>query len=106
TLCTKQKFNPWVGALPLEVFSEVFSKLQNGMSARTIHLGGTGGRLKTIRFCWMEEKSERDRDFMKSVATMVLLRYEIMAYCCLHSELGGLTGYLGSPTGLWLSSRR
>ncbi|MFM7989886.1 MAG: hypothetical protein ACKPKO_62290, partial [Candidatus Fonsibacter sp.] len=70
----QRNYNPLVGALPLEVYSEVFSKLQNAMNARKMHLGGTRDRLTHIKFCWMEAESERDRDFMKIVATMVLLR--------------------------------
>jgi hypothetical protein len=33
-------------------------------------------RLRNIRFCLLEAKQERDRDSMKSVATMVLFRDE------------------------------
>ncbi len=51
-------------------------KLQNRMSARKIHLGGTGDRLKNIRFCLVEAESEKDTDFMNSVAAMALLRDE------------------------------
>ncbi|MFM7984741.1 MAG: hypothetical protein ACKPKO_36000, partial [Candidatus Fonsibacter sp.] len=47
----------------MEVFSGVFSQLQSGISARKIELGGTGDRLKNTRFCVMEAKQERDRDF-------------------------------------------
>ena len=70
------KGNPLVGALPVEVFSEVLAKLQSGMSTRKIDRGGTGGRLRNIRFCLLEAKQERGRDCIKSVATMVLLRDE------------------------------
>jgi hypothetical protein len=68
--------NPLVGAPPFEVFSEVLAKLQSGLSARNIDRGGTRGRLKNIRFCVLEAKQEMDREFMKSAATMVLLRDE------------------------------
>ena len=45
--------NLLVGALPFEVFSEVLAKLQNGMSARKIDRGGTGGPAQKhqVLFC-------------------------------------------------------
>jgi hypothetical protein len=69
--------NPLGGALPFEVFSEALAKLQSGASARNIDRGGTGDQLRNIRVLFLEAKQEkRDRVFMKSVATMVLLREE------------------------------
>ncbi|MFM7985755.1 MAG: hypothetical protein ACKPKO_41220, partial [Candidatus Fonsibacter sp.] len=73
---------PLVGTLPLEVFSEVFSELQSGTSARKTSRGGTRDRLKNIKLCLMEAKSDREREFMKKAATMVLLETRGMAYCC------------------------
>ena len=52
------------------------AKLLSGTSARKIDRGGTGGRLRNIKFCLLEAKQEMDRAFMHSVATMVLLRDE------------------------------
>ncbi|MFM7979285.1 MAG: hypothetical protein ACKPKO_08220, partial [Candidatus Fonsibacter sp.] len=57
------KGNPLVGTLPVEVLTEVFFQLQSGISARNIDLGGTGDRLKNIRFCLMEAKSENGQGF-------------------------------------------
>jgi hypothetical protein len=93
-----------VGTLPFEVFSEVLAKLHSGMSAKSIDLGGKGDRLRNIRFCLLATKQERDRDFMKSDATMVLLRdgkaWQIVASVrSSNSEVGGPTGYLGSLCG-------
>ena len=68
------KGHPLLGAPPVEVFSEVLAKVQHGLSARKIDQGGTGDRIRNIRFCLLEALQERDRDFMKSAATMVLLR--------------------------------
>ena len=51
--------NPLVGAPPFEVLSEVLAKLQSGTSARKIDRGGTGDRLRNIRFCLLEAKQER-----------------------------------------------
>ena len=48
--------NPLVGALPFEVFSEVFAKLQSGMNARKIDRGGTRGRLRNTKFCLLQTK--------------------------------------------------
>ncbi|MFM7989404.1 MAG: hypothetical protein ACKPKO_59830, partial [Candidatus Fonsibacter sp.] len=58
----------------MDVFNEVFAKLQCGMRARKIDLGGTRDGLKNVRFCFMEPESEMGRDIMKSAATMVLPR--------------------------------
>ena len=76
-----------VGAPPFEVFSEVLAKLHSGASARHIARGGTGDRLKNIKFCLMEAKQERDRAFMQSDATMVLLRDERHGRLLLCSQL-------------------
>ena len=67
---------PLVGAPPLEVFSEVLAKVQSGESARKIDQGGTGDRIRNIRFCLLEALQEQDRDFLKRASTMVLLRDE------------------------------
>ena len=87
----------------------MFAKLQSGMGARKIDRDGTGDRLKIIRFCLLEAKQERDRAFMQSVATMVLLRDEThgklllrFAACTRNLEIRrGTLGVLrdcGSPT--------
>ena len=55
--------NPLVGTLPFEVFSEVLAKLQSGMSASMIDRGGTGDRLRHIRFCLLEAKQEKGQGF-------------------------------------------
>ena len=71
------KGNPLVGALPVEVFSEVLAKLQSSDERiQDRPRQRAGGRLRNIRFCLLEAKQERDRDFMKRVATMVLFRGE------------------------------
>ena len=54
--------NLLVGTPPFEVVSEVLTKLQSGTSARKIDRGGTGDRLRNIRFCLLEAKQETDRD--------------------------------------------
>ena len=68
------KGKPLVGALPSEVFREALAKLQNGISARKMDRGGSGDRLWNVRFCLLDAKHEKDRDFIKSAATMVLHR--------------------------------
>ena len=67
---------PLVWTPPFDVFGGVLAKLQSGSSARNIDRGGTGDRLRNIRFCELEAKQQRGRDFMNSFATMVLLRDE------------------------------
>ena len=100
----------WSGSRLFEVFSEVLANLQSGTNVRNIDLGGTMGRLRNIRFCLLEAKQEIDRAFMKSAATMVLLRDEthgrlLLRFATCTKNLGP-TGYLGSPAGLWLPNRR
>ena len=75
------KGKPLVGTLPSEVFREVLANLQSGISARKMDRGGSGGRLRNVRFCLLEAKHEKDRDCIKSAATMVLLRDERFATC-------------------------
>ena len=70
------KGKPLVGTLPSEVFREVLANLQSGISARKMDRGGSGDRLRNVRFCLLEAKHEKDRDFIKSAATMVLHRDE------------------------------
>jgi hypothetical protein len=70
------KGNPLVGTLPSEVFREVLANLQSGISARKMDRGGSGGRLRNVRFCLLEATHEKDSGFIKSVATMALHRDE------------------------------
>ena len=45
------KGKPLVGTLPSEVFREVLANLQSGISARKMDRGGSGDRLRNVRFC-------------------------------------------------------
>ncbi|MFM7979046.1 MAG: hypothetical protein ACKPKO_06980, partial [Candidatus Fonsibacter sp.] len=58
--------------LPLEVFSQAFSKLQSGLSARKIDRGGTVDRLKNLRFWFDGGQSIKGEGCNNEVATMVL----------------------------------
>ena len=65
-----------LGAPPLHVFTEALAGLQKGDSARRMDLGGTGDRVRNIRFCLFEALAEVNREFMGRAATMVLMRDE------------------------------
>ena len=67
---------PLLGAPPLHVFTEALALLQNGESARRMDLGGTGDRMKNIRFSLFEALVEVNREFLQRSATMVLMREE------------------------------
>ena len=54
---------PLVGALPSEVFREVLANLQSGISARKMDRGGSGDRLRNVRFCLLEAKHEKGQGF-------------------------------------------
>ena len=57
------KGKPLVGTLPSEVFSEVLANLQSGISARKMDRGGSGGRLRNVKFCLLEAKHEKGQGF-------------------------------------------
>ena len=65
-----------LGAPPLHVFTEALAAIQKGDSARRMDLGGTGDRVRNIRFCLFEALAEVNREFMGRAATMVLMRDE------------------------------
>ena len=67
---------PLLGAPPLELFKQVLAQVQRGESLRSIDAGGTGDRMKNIKFCLLESMMEAEREFMKRAATLVLLRDE------------------------------
>ena len=67
---------PLVGAPPLDIFIEALARLQKGESARQTDQGGTGDRIKNIRFCLCEAMMEANREFLRRAATMVLTRDE------------------------------
>jgi hypothetical protein len=67
---------PLLGAPPLELFKQVLAQVQRGESLRSIDAGGTGDRMKNIKFCLLESMMEADREFMKRAAALVLLRDE------------------------------
>ena len=96
------KGKPLVATLPSEVFREVLANLQSGVNARRMDRGGSGGRIRNVRFCLLEAEHEKDKDFIKSAATMVLLRDERFATCTKDLEVrcgtaGAMRDY-GSPT--------
>jgi hypothetical protein len=65
-----------VGAPPLSAFTEALAKLQTGESARRMDQGGTGDRMKNMRFCLLEALAEVNREFLQRSATLVLMRDE------------------------------
>lgn len=67
---------PLVGAPPLEVFNEVLAHVQRGESMRRMDQGGSGDRIKNVRFCLLEAVNEGHREFLRRAKTMVLLRDE------------------------------
>ena len=67
---------PLLGAPPLELFKQVLVQVQRGQSTRSIDNGGSGERVKNIKFCLLEAMLEADRAFMKRAETLVLLRDE------------------------------
>ena len=67
---------PLIGTPPLDLFMEALARLQAGESCRRTDQGGTGDRMKNIRFCLLEAMQETSRDFLRHAATMVLTRDE------------------------------
>jgi len=67
---------PLLGAPSLEAFNEVLAQVLRGESMRAMDQGGTGDRMKNMRFCLLEALMEEDRAFIRRAKTMVLLRDE------------------------------